>query len=136
MRRIVPLTLLVATTVTGRTELQLAQKGVARTVIVVDSAATATEAFAARELAAEGAQAESKWKLAWSDEFDVVGRPDPTRWTNEVGFLRNRERQYYTAGRPENARVENGRLMTKSISPTRRNWRPGKTSGPSTSRAT
>jgi len=65
-------------------------------------------------VAAEAAQAETKWKLVWSDEFDVVGRPDPTRWTNEVGFIRNRERQYYTAGRPENARVENGRLIIEA----------------------
>jgi beta-glucanase (GH16 family) len=64
--------------------------------------------------ASRAAQAETKWKLAWSDEFEVAGRPDPTRWTNEVGFIRNREAQYYTAGRPENARIENGRLIIEA----------------------
>jgi len=50
MRPIALLTLLVAATVAGRAELQLAREGVARSVIIVDPAATATEAFAAREL--------------------------------------------------------------------------------------
>src|SRR5258708_1315676 len=70
--------------------------------------------LAAALLATVAAQAETKWKLSWSDEFDVAGRPDPTRWTNEVGFIRNRERQYYTTARPENARVENGRLIIEA----------------------
>ena len=65
-------------------------------------------------LAAANAPAETKWKLVWSDEFDVAGRPDPARWTNEVGFIRNGERQYYTAGRSENTRVENGRLIIEA----------------------
>jgi beta-glucanase (GH16 family) len=60
------------------------------------------------------ANAAVSWKLVWSDEFDQPGRPEPRRWTNEVGFIRNREAQYYTAGRPENARVENGRLILEA----------------------
>src|SRR5688572_33326376 len=65
-------------------------------------------AFSAPIMAAE------KWKLSWSDEFDYAGLPDSKRWTNEVGFIRNREEQYYTAGRKENARVENGRLIIEA----------------------
>jgi beta-glucanase (GH16 family) len=60
------------------------------------------------------APAAEKWKLVWSDEFDREGLPDPKRWTNEVGFIRNRELQYYTAGRSENARVENGHLIIEA----------------------
>ncbi len=51
------------------------------------------------------------WKLVWSDEFDQPGLPDAKKWTNEVGFVRNREAQYYTRARQENARVENGTLI-------------------------
>jgi beta-glucanase (GH16 family) len=58
--------------------------------------------------------AEQKWKLVWADEFDENGAPDPKRWTYEVGFIRNRELQYYTPARPENARVENGRLIIEA----------------------
>lgn len=56
----------------------------------------------------------TEWKLVWSDEFDYTGLPDPKRWTNEVGFIRNRESQYYTTGRKENARVENGKLIIEA----------------------
>ena len=59
-------------------------------------------------------RAEAKWKLAWADEFDAAGQLDPARWTNETGFVRNHERQYYTAGRLENARVEGGRLIIEA----------------------
>jgi beta-glucanase (GH16 family) len=51
------------------------------------------------------------WKLVWSDEFDKDGAPDPKKWTYEEGFVRNRELQYYTVDRRENARVEKGNLV-------------------------
>jgi beta-glucanase (GH16 family) len=58
------------------------------------------------------AQAQSPgWRLVWADEFDYHGLPDPTKWTYEEGLLRNRESQYYTKARWENARVENGDLV-------------------------
>src|SRR5437868_5358649 len=60
------------------------------------------------------AGAAENWKLLWADEFDYTGAPDPKRWTNEVGFIRNRELQFYTAGRKENARVENGKLIIEA----------------------
>jgi len=55
------------------------------------------------------------WKLAWSDEFDVDGLPNPAKWDydtdrNAQGWF-NHELQYYTRDRAENARVENGRLI-------------------------
>jgi beta-glucanase (GH16 family) len=48
------------------------------------------------------------YHLAWADEFNKSGRPDPNSWTYESGFVRNRELQWY---QPENARVERGRLV-------------------------
>ena len=51
---------------------------------------------------------------AWQDEFDRDGLPDATRWDYEVGLIRNRERQYYTRSRSENARVENGLLIIEA----------------------
>src|SRR5207249_4843060 len=54
------------------------------------------------------------WKLVWADEFDHDGAPDPAKWTYEEGFVRNRESQYYTSERLENARVEHGVLVIES----------------------
>jgi len=54
------------------------------------------------------------WKLVWSDEFERPGPPDPAKWNYEEGFIRNNEAQYYTRGRPENARVENGMLIIEA----------------------
>jgi beta-glucanase (GH16 family) len=48
------------------------------------------------------------YKLAWADEFDHDGPPDPKNWTYEHGFVRNEEAQWY---QPENARCENGLLI-------------------------
>lgn len=53
-------------------------------------------------------------KLVWSDEFDYTGLPDETKWSNEVGYVRNNEKQYYTEKRLENARVENGNLIIEA----------------------
>jgi beta-glucanase (GH16 family) len=57
---------------------------------------------------------EAKWELVWSDEFDYTGLPDATKWDYEVGFVRNRELQYYTKARQENARVEDGNLVIEA----------------------
>jgi len=51
------------------------------------------------------------WQVVWSDEFAYSGLPDPKKWTYEVGFVRNKELQYYTVGDSKNARVENGNLV-------------------------
>jgi beta-glucanase (GH16 family) len=58
--------------------------------------------------------AAADWKLVWSDEFDKDGAPDPAKWTYEEGLIRNRELQYYTADRRENARVEGGHLVVEA----------------------
>lgn len=47
-------------------------------------------------------------RLIFSDEFSVDGRPDPSKWDFEIGFVRNKELQYY---QPQNAFVEGGRLV-------------------------
>ena len=52
--------------------------------------------------------------LVWQDEFDGAGLPDGERWNYEEGFVRNKERQYYTRARTENARVENGTLIIEA----------------------
>ena len=55
-------------------------------------------------------------KLIWADEFEKAGLPDSTKWGYEVGGngWGNNELQYYTAQRPENARVENGKLIIEA----------------------
>ncbi|HRH34744.1 MAG TPA: glycoside hydrolase family 16 protein [Catalimonadaceae bacterium] len=47
----------------------------------------------------------------WSDEFDVPGKPDATKWTYEIGNSGwgNNELQYYTKG--DNVSIEDG-IMT------------------------
>lgn len=55
-----------------------------------------------------------QWELVWADEFNYQGLPDPNKWSYESGFIRNREKQYYTKARLENARVENGVLIIES----------------------
>ncbi len=56
----------------------------------------------------------AKWELVWSDEFNGKGLPDSTIWTFEKGYLRNKEAQYYTAERLENARIEDGMLVIEA----------------------
>jgi hypothetical protein len=55
-----------------------------------------------------------EWSLVWSDEFDYTGPPSEDKWNYEQGFVRNRESQYYTKARKENARVENGHLIIEA----------------------
>ncbi len=54
---------------------------------------------------------EKPYRLVWRDEFERDGRPDPANWIYEEGFVRNKELQLY---RPENARVEKGRLVIEA----------------------
>ena len=54
-------------------------------------------------------------RLVWSDEFTRI---DPRKWRfdterNKQGWANN-EKQYYIAGRPGNARIENGRLVIEA----------------------
>lgn len=57
---------------------------------------------------------EPGWTLVWSDEFEKDGAPDSSKWVQEEGFIRNREEQYYTKDRRENARVEDGVLVIEA----------------------
>jgi len=56
------------------------------------------------------------WELVWADEFNYAGLPDPQKWNFDVGGAGwgNRELQYYTEWRKENARVENGTLIIEA----------------------
>lgn len=53
---------------------------------------------------------EKNWKLVWSDEFDYEGLPDHNKWSQETGFVRGFEEQFYTKSRSENAFVKDGYL--------------------------
>ncbi len=56
------------------------------------------------------------WELVWSDEFDQGTQPDPAKWSYDVGGQGwgNREKQFYTQARPENARIEKGHLIIEA----------------------
>ena len=56
---------------------------------------------------------QNEYKLIWSDEFNYKGKPDPTKWTYDYGFIANNEKQYYTDSL-KNARVENGLLIIEA----------------------
>lgn len=63
----------------------------------------------------------STLNLVWSDEFNVPGLPDSTKWSYDYGTgcpaicgWGNNELEFYTARRPENARVENGLLLIEA----------------------
>ncbi len=51
------------------------------------------------------------YHLVWSDEFNKPGRPDPSNWRFEHGFVRNQELQWYG---DTNASVEGGSLVIKA----------------------
>lgn len=63
-----------------------------------------------------GQDRKKQWQVVWSDEFDYAGLPDPAKWSYDVGGhgWGNKELQYYTEGRKENARVENGLLVIEA----------------------
>ena len=79
--------------------------------LVISCAATVKEVAPVKAADAKDAYLKEGYKLVWSDEFDKPGRPDPTKWTYETGFVRNNEAQWY---QPENARVENGMLIIEA----------------------
>jgi beta-glucanase (GH16 family) len=54
------------------------------------------------------------YELAWADEFNGQRQLDPEKWTFEKGYVRNDEKQFYT-DRPENCRIENGKLVIEAI---------------------
>jgi beta-glucanase (GH16 family) len=58
-----------------------------------------------------------EYRLVWSDEFDVDGRPSKD-WTFERGFVRNQELQWYQA---ENTYVKDGCLVIEGRREHRKN---------------
>lgn len=61
-------------------------------------------------------QGATQWQLVWADEFEYSGLPDAKKWGYDVGGhgWGNKELQYYSSGRKENARVENGHLIIEA----------------------
>ncbi len=57
------------------------------------------------------AQKTTARKLVWQDEFDYKGKPNPEKWSYDIGGhgWGNQEKQYYTS-EPDNAFVDNGVL--------------------------
>lgn len=62
-----------------------------------------------------------QWRLVWADEFNYQGLPDAEKWSYDVGGhgWGNKELQFYSDRRKENARVEKGSLI---IEARRDNW--------------
>lgn len=62
--------------------------------------------------------ANSRWTLAWADEFNELNGalPDSAKWVIETGGngWGNNELQYYTP-RPQNVRQENGNLVIEAV---------------------
>lgn len=60
-------------------------------------------------------------KLVWSDEFEIDGLPDQTKWNYDIGDgcprvcgWGNNELQYYTEADKRNSRVANGNLIIEA----------------------
>jgi beta-glucanase (GH16 family) len=51
------------------------------------------------------------YELVWQDEFDEDGKPNPSNWNFEEGYVRNQEDQWY---QPENAVCEDGFLIIEA----------------------
>ena len=54
-------------------------------------------------------------KLVWNDEFNGEGLPDPSKWSYEIGYVRNNEAQYYTDARLENVCQKDGNLVITTL---------------------
>jgi beta-glucanase (GH16 family) len=54
---------------------------------------------------------DAAYQLVWQDEFEEEGKPDPTHWNFEEGFVRNNEHQWY---QPENAVCKDGFLIIEA----------------------
>ncbi|MCM5662296.1 glycoside hydrolase family 16 protein [Galbibacter mesophilus] len=62
----------------------------------------------------------SEYQLVWQDEFTEDGKPDSTKWDFERGFIRNKEKQYYT---DRNVFVNDGNLVIRAQKDTIKNAR-------------
>ena len=66
----------------------------------------------------DGHNTKPDYELVWADEFDQEVCPSPRNWTNEKGFVRNHELQWY---QPENAFCKDGMLVLQARREQRRN---------------
>jgi beta-glucanase (GH16 family) len=84
------------------------------TLILVVAAGAFVDGHNVKALSA--ADGGDPWQLVWSDEFNYSGLPDRSKWGYDVGGhgWGNKELQYYTERRKENARVENGHLIIEA----------------------
>ena len=78
-----------------------------------------------------------RWQQVWSEDFERGEQPDPEIWHAELGFVRNREEQYYT-DRPRNLRIEDGvliieahreRIANERHDPDAEDWKRARTHG-------
>ena len=76
---------------------------------------TTPKAAAPSPLTSSALTVPAGYRLVWADEFDGDGLPDPSKWVDDTGMNRqgwhNRELQYYSALRAENAEQRGGRLL-------------------------
>jgi beta-glucanase (GH16 family) len=77
-----------------------------------------TQAESQPQPAKEPDHAPAGYVLVFGDEFDTGTMPDPARWDyaterNAEGWF-NQEKQYYARARPENSRIEGGRLIIEA----------------------
>ena len=104
-----------AATVTTATVFRLKAEATLTLSALVLAAALLLSSHQLLQARPNGSQ-ELAWQPVWSDEFDRPGPPDPAKWSYDVGGhgWGNRELQFYTEGRRENARVEDGRLIIEA----------------------
>ena len=88
-----------------------AASGRVQIVLVAACLAAGATAPAQAQNASHPERAPEGMKLVWSDEFDGSGRLDPSKWSYETGFVRNREAQWYQS---DNAFRENGVLVIEA----------------------
>jgi beta-glucanase (GH16 family) len=83
-------------------------------LVLLGAVACGTDA--ARGVSGAPSETQQTWRLVWSDEFDTAGLPDPEKWYYDTGGhgWGNKELQFYTERRVENARVEGGRLIVEA----------------------
>jgi beta-glucanase (GH16 family) len=84
----------------------------------ISTAICGTFVFAQTQPAIEPDHAPAGYTLVFSDEFNVGTMPDPAKWDyaterNAEGWF-NQEKQYYAKARPENSRIENGKLIIEA----------------------
>lgn len=87
-------------------------------VPLAEEPSEASVAEAASQASVEPHRAPPGYELVFADEFEAGEMPDVVRWSydthrNSEGWYNN-ELQYYSAARPENARIENGRLILEA----------------------